>query len=137
MADRVLVRAEILKEMLLHARSEPGIECCGLLAGRDGTITSIFPARNALSSATVYEIAPQELFQLFRAIRAQGLTHLGHYHSHLSSENVPSPRDIEHAGYPDHAYFIVSPRADAPKPVRAFFIRDGTVREIEIISTMS
>jgi proteasome lid subunit RPN8/RPN11 len=137
MADSVRVRAEILKEMLLHARREPEIECCGLLAGRDGVITAIFPATNALSSATAYEIAPRELFQLFRSLRAEGLTHLGHYHSHLSSENVPSPRDIEQAGYPDHVYFIVSPRADAPQPVRAFSIRDGAVRELEIIRDAS
>ena len=137
MADSVRVRAEILKEMLLHARREPEIECCGLLAGRDGVITAIFPATNALSSATAYEIAPRELFQLFRMLRAEGLTHLGHYHSHLSSENVPSPRDIEQAGYPDHAYFIVSPRADASQPVRAFSIRDGAVVELDIIRDAS
>jgi len=137
MATSVRVRAEILKEMLLHARREPEIECCGLLAGRDGVITAIFPATNALSSATAYEIAPRELFQLFRSLRAEGLTHLGHYHSHLSSENVPSPRDIEQAGYPDHAYFIVSPRADAPQPVRAFSIRDGAVVELDIIRAAS
>ena len=137
MADPVRVRAEILKEMLLHARSDPEIECCGLLAGRDGVITTIFPATNALSSATAYEIAPRELFQLFRTIRTGGLTHLGHYHSHLSNENVPSPRDIEQACYPDHVYFIVSPRADASKSVRAFSIRDGAVWELEIIPTTS
>jgi proteasome lid subunit RPN8/RPN11 len=137
MADPVQVRVEILEEMLLRARSEPEIECCGLLAGREGTITAIFPARNALASATAYEIAPEELFRLFRAIREQGLTHLGQYHSHLSTANVPSPKDIEQAGYPDQAYFIVSPRADAPTPTRAFSIRDGAVREIEIISTVS
>ena len=133
MADSVRVRAEILKEMLLHARREPEIECCGLLAGLDGVITAIFPATNVLCSATAYEIAPRELFQLFRTLRSEGLTHLGHYHSHLSGENVPSPRDIEQAGYPDHAYFIVSPRADIANPVRAFSIRDGRVRELEII----
>src|ERR1700694_511147 len=121
MSESVKVRPEILDNMVAHAHREPRIECCGLLAGRDGVITAIFPATNALSSATAYEIAPRELFQLFRSLRAEGLTHLGHYHSHLSSENVPSPRDIEQAGYPDHAYFIVSPRADAPKAVRAFF----------------
>jgi [CysO sulfur-carrier protein]-S-L-cysteine hydrolase len=135
MADPVLIRAEILDAMLAHARSEPRIECCGLLAGRDGVITEIFPATNALASATKYEIAPQELFQLFRTIREQGLTHLGQYHSHLSTENVPSPTDIEQAGYPDHAYFIVSLRADAPKRVRAFYIREAGVQEIEIIVT--
>ncbi len=133
MAGEIHVRAEILEEMLRHARSEQEIECCGLLAGRDGVITAIFPARNALASATVYEIAPKELFQLFRTIREGGLEHLGQYHSHLTSENFPSPRDIELAGYPDHAYFIVSLRPDAANPVRAFSIRDGGVRELEII----
>jgi [CysO sulfur-carrier protein]-S-L-cysteine hydrolase len=133
MADSVLVRAEILDEMLAHARRESQMECCGLLAGHDGLITGIFPATNALASATAYEIAPRELFAMFRTLREKGLTHLGHYHSHLASDNFPSPSDIEQAGYPDHAYFIVSLRADAPKPVRAFSIRDGIVRELEII----
>jgi proteasome lid subunit RPN8/RPN11 len=70
-------------------------------------------------------------------LRAEGLTHLGQYHSHLSTDNVPSPKDIEQAGYPDQAYFIVSLRADAPKPLRAFSICDGIVRELEIIVTGS
>jgi proteasome lid subunit RPN8/RPN11 len=137
MADPIRVRAEILNEMLAHARSESKIECCGLLAGRDGVITAIFPATNSLSSPTAYEIAPRELFELFRTLRAKGLTHLGQYHSHPHTENAPSPTDIEHAGYPDHAYFIVSPRADISNPIRAFSIRDGAVRELEIASTIS
>jgi proteasome lid subunit RPN8/RPN11 len=137
MADLVQVRAEILKEMLLHAQREVEIECCGLLAGRDGAITAIFPARNALASATAFEIAPRELFLMFRTMREQGLTHLGLYHSHPRGENAPSPRDIEQAYYPGQAYFIISPRADAPNPVRAFSIYDASVREIEIVATTS
>jgi [CysO sulfur-carrier protein]-S-L-cysteine hydrolase len=137
MADSVRVRAEILKEMLLHARSEPELECCGLLAGRDGAITAIFSARNAHPSATAYEIAPQELFLIFRTMRERGLTHMGLYHSHPSGEHAPSPRDIEQAYYPDQAYFIVSPRADAPNPVRAFSICEARVQELEIIATVS
>jgi proteasome lid subunit RPN8/RPN11 len=137
MADTVRVREEVLTEMLEHARRVPQVECCGLLAGRDGVITTIFPATNALASAIAYEIAPRELFELFRTLRDKGLTHLGQYHSHLSSDNVPSPTDIEQAGYPDHVYFIVSLRADAANPVRAFSIRDGLVRELEIIATNS
>ncbi len=136
MADSVDNRAEIVEAMLAHARLEPRTECCGLLAGRDGAIGEIFPATNALASATMYEIAPRELFQLFRTMREQGLTHLGQYHSHLSSENFPSLSDIEQAGYPEQAYFIVTLLPDAPKPVRAFSIRDGAVRELEIISTL-
>jgi [CysO sulfur-carrier protein]-S-L-cysteine hydrolase len=134
MAGSIRVRADILNEMLGHARREPGIECCGLLAGRDGIVAVIFPAKNALSSVTAYEIDPRDLFLLFRQMRAEGLEHLGIYHSHPSGENVPSARDIEQAYYSDQAYFIVSPLLGAPKPVRAFSIRDGVVRELEIVA---
>jgi len=135
MADAVRVREVILKERLVQARRKPEIECCGLLAGRDGVITEIYPGTNALASATAYEIAIPELLDMFRTLRAEGLTHMGQYHSHPSTDNVPSPTDIEQAGYPDHAYFIISLRADAPNPVRAFSIRDGTFSELVIIVT--
>jgi proteasome lid subunit RPN8/RPN11 len=137
MSDSIRVRAAILSEILAQARRKPEMECCGLLAGREGVITEIFPGTNALASATAYEIAPRELFDMFRTLRAEGLTHMGQYHSHPFSDNVPSSTDIEQAGYPDHAYFIVSLRTDAPNPVRAFSIRDGVVRELEIIATIS
>ena len=132
MAGEIRIRAELLEEMIRHARSEPEVECCGLLAGRDGVITKSFPTTNALASATVYEIAPLELFQLFRLLREEGLEHLGHYHSHLHSENFPSERDIAQAYYTDQAYFIISPQAGATRPVRAFIIRDGNVEELKI-----
>ena len=132
MPQEIRVRAHIVEEMLRLARSEPRVECCGLLAGADGIITKIFPTKNALASPTAYEVAPQELFPLFRQMREEGLEHLGIYHSHPATENFPSPSDIELAGYPYQAYFIISPLPAAPNPVRAFFIRDGNVEELAL-----
>jgi proteasome lid subunit RPN8/RPN11 len=133
MAQGIRARAEIIEEMLLRARNEPRLECCGLLAGRDGIITAIFPATNALASATAYEIAPQELYELFRRMREEGLDHLGIYHSHPAGENVPSSSDIEQAYYPQQGYFIISPLPGASRPVRVFFIRDGQVEELQLV----
>jgi proteasome lid subunit RPN8/RPN11 len=135
MTGEIRIRAAVFSEILRQARLQQHIECCGLLAGRDGVITEIFPARNSLASPTRYEIAPRDLFQIFRDLRAGKLTHLGQYHSHLSSENVPSPTDIEQAGYPEQAYFIVSLREDAANPIRAFSIHDGLVEELQVIVT--
>lgn len=124
--------------MLDHAGREPSRECCGLLAGRDGVITSALSAMNAASDpAVAYEIAPQELFRLMHEIRAARLELLGIYHSHPKGENEPSPTDIARAFYPDAAYFIISPRAvsmsgGAAQPVRAFSIRDGRATELKI-----
>jgi proteasome lid subunit RPN8/RPN11 len=129
MAPQVMIRFEIIEKMLGHARSKPSLECCGLLAGSAGVITRIFPARNALASATAYKIDPLESFRLFRQIREVGLDHLGLYHSHPASDNIPSPTDIAQSYYPEQSYFIISLVAGIARPVRAFFIRDGCVEE--------
>ena len=132
MAGVVRVRAEILARLLEEARRDPTVECCGLLAGSDAVIAAIFPAQNALASATAYVIAPGELFRMFREMRAAGLEHLGIYHSHPAGGNWPSPRDIERAYYPEVSYFIISPAPAARQSVRAFSIREGRVSELTI-----
>lgn len=119
--------------MIAHARRDASVECCGLLAGRDGAITWIYSAANvAEKAATSYEIAPKEIFEAMRAMRAEGTEMLGIYHSHPNGKNEPSPRDIEQAYYSEAAYFIISPRDDSERGVRAFSIREGRVEEIEI-----
>jgi proteasome lid subunit RPN8/RPN11 len=129
----IQIRREIVVAMREEVAKTPRQECCGLLAGRNGIISESFPARNAHPNpAAGYEIAPQELFQFMREIRAHDLQLLGIYHSHPRGENFPSRTDIEHAYYPDTPYFILSPLPDAPQPVRAFLIRDGEVKKLDI-----
>jgi proteasome lid subunit RPN8/RPN11 len=132
MAGVIRVRAEILTRLLEEARRDAARECCGLLAGSQAEVTHIFPATNVLASATSYEIAAEELFRMFREMRAASLDHLGIYHSHPTGDNAPSRRDLQRASYPDVAYFILSPLDAAPKPVRAFAIRDGAAAELMI-----
>ncbi len=132
MRDVVRVHAGVLERLLEEARRNPSEECCGLLAGKEKVISEILPARNQLGSATAYEIAPEELFGLFKQIRAAGLEHLGIYHSHPLGDNAPSPTDIERAFYLDVAYLIVSPGAEPGRAVRAFRIREGLVEELQI-----
>jgi proteasome lid subunit RPN8/RPN11 len=129
----IRIRREAFENATRHAEREPRQECCGLMAGCGGIIMNAFAATNAAAdTAKNYEIAPEELFRLMRGIRAAGMTLMGIYHSHPNGDNVPSPRDIERAYYPDVAYFILSPRA--PAPVRAFSIRQGRVKELKIIA---
>jgi proteasome lid subunit RPN8/RPN11 len=131
--DAIHIAQPVLLSLLAESRRDPTRECCGLLAGNNAAITTIFPAHNIHPApATAYEIAPKELFRLFREIRAQGLDLLGIYHSHPTGDNSPSPTDIERAYYADAAYFIICPRLNAKKHVRAFRIRDGRSDELEI-----
>lgn len=128
----IRVKREVLERLLAEARRDSALECCGLLAGRDGVVTTVLAATNVAASVTAYEIAPEELFRLFRRMRAAGLEHLGVYHSHPAGDNSPSPRDLERAFYPGVAYLIASPLAPE-KPIRAFSIRDGSSTELHIV----
>jgi proteasome lid subunit RPN8/RPN11 len=127
------IHRDVVAEMRSDAEREATKECCGLMAGRGGVITAIYPGANASANpATSYEIAPRDLFRIMREIRAAGLELLGIYHSHPTGDNYPSPRDIERAFYSDAAYFILSAHLGAPKALRAFSICDGKVTELEI-----
>jgi proteasome lid subunit RPN8/RPN11 len=132
MDDWVRIERDIFDQLLAEACANPNIECCGLLAGRDAVISAILPAKNTLQSPKAYEIAPQELFDLFRRIRSEGLEHLGIYHSHPKGENDPSPLDIERSFYPDTAYLIISMRPAVSRPIRAFRIVEGQARELSL-----
>jgi len=132
MDDWVRIERDIFDQLLAEACANPNIECCGLLAGRDAVISYILPAKNTLQSPKAYEIAPQELFDLFRRIRSEGLEHLGIYHSHPNGENDPSPLDIERSFYPDTAYLIISMRPAVSRPIRAFRIVEGQARELSL-----
>lgn len=132
MDDSVRIERAVFDRLLAEARANSNIECCGLLAGRKGIISAVLSAKNALQSATSYEIAPEELFALFRRMRSKGLEHLGIYHSHPKGENSPSPIDLERAFYPEAAYLIICPQFAASRPIRAFRIIEGRARELSL-----
>jgi [CysO sulfur-carrier protein]-S-L-cysteine hydrolase len=133
LAKRVRIRRTVLSALIAQARKNPHEEVCGLLSGRDGEILEIFPATNAAEKpATSYEIGPREMFASMRTLRRAKLDLLGIYHSHPRTINEPSPTDISTAFYQDVAYFIASPDEHADRPVRAFTIREGVAKELEI-----
>jgi len=132
MSPVIPIRRDLLDWLRAEALRYPAHECCGLLAGANGVISAAFPARNVLASPIAFEIAPEDLFAIFRSLRAAGLEHLGIYHSHPSGPETPSPTDIERAYYPEAAYFILTPCPEGKARVRAFSIREGLFAELKI-----
>jgi proteasome lid subunit RPN8/RPN11 len=135
MKRAVRSRRKIYGQLLEHARRQPHRECCGILAGQNGLITQAFAAHNvAADPVRNYQIAPREIARLTAELRKRRLEFLGIYHSHPHwlEANEPSPTDISLAGYPEAAYFIITPRPYASNPIRAFSIRDGRAMELEI-----
>ncbi len=107
---RLLIPRPIYEAMLAHAHVELPAECCGLLAGTIadgvGTMTHHFPLINALKSPTEYESEPRSMLGAQKAMRASGVVELAVYHSHPTSEPIPSRHDLERS-YGEHVVNLI------------------------------
>jgi [CysO sulfur-carrier protein]-S-L-cysteine hydrolase len=129
----VRIAQSLLDEIAAHAREEAPNECCGMVAGSNGTAIRVYRARNAEASPFRYTIHPQDQFRITMEIEERGEEIAAIYHSHTKSPAEPSQTDINLAGnWPDPLYLICS-LADPEAPdVRAFAIRDGRVEEVTL-----
>ena len=132
MTDHLELPAALRDAIVSHARAESPREACGLVAGRDGRATRVIRCVNAHPAAvTRYTIDPREQLRAFRDMEANGEDLVAIYHSHPATQAYPSPTDRAESHYPEAIYVLVSLR-DAAPDVRAFRIRDGWVREVDL-----
>ena len=126
------IAADLLGEMIAHARREAPNECCGLVAVRDGEAISVHPTENMAASPFRFEIDGLVMLGLLDELEdAEAVPGLI-YHSHTRSEPYPSQTDINFAqGWPGWHWLIVGV-AGEEADVRCFEIEDGEVREVSI-----
>ncbi len=123
---------DYVDEMIAHARGDVPNECCGIIAGEDGTATKLYRAINAEASPYRYSVEPKDLLRIYRDLDSNGWDVLVIYHSHTHTEAYPSPTDIRLAAWEDAYYVLVSLEDDDNPAVRAFRIQDGEVTEEEL-----
>jgi proteasome lid subunit RPN8/RPN11 len=128
----VRISADLYAELLAHGREEAPNECCGMIASEDGTAVQVHRATNAAASPLRYEVDGRELLQITDEIENAGHELGAIYHSHTRSPPYPSQTDINLAFYPDSLYVILGLAGDEPE-LRAYTIRDGEVRDAEIL----
>lgn len=113
--------ADIVDEMIRHARELDPHECCGILAGQDGHVSEHYRITNILATMTETELArfdqaklsdlkqlspeeradiafqmdAQEMSLAQKDIRQKGLVLQAFYHSHTVSPARPSVTDIK------------------------------------------
>jgi [CysO sulfur-carrier protein]-S-L-cysteine hydrolase len=122
----------IYDQMLEQARQEAPNECCGIIGGKDGAASTMYPATNAEQSPLRYTLDPADLYRItFQEIPENDEEMLAIYHSHTASPAYPSQTDINLATYPDSIYLILS-LAEGEQPLRGFRISDGEISEVEL-----
>ena len=119
-------------EIIAHAREDAPNECCGIIAGNDGSTTKLYRALNAEASPYRYNVDPKDQLRIYRDIDGKGWDVLAIYHSHTHTKAYPSPTDVQLAAWPEAYYVIVSLEDEANPVLRAFRIEDGQVTEEEL-----
>jgi [CysO sulfur-carrier protein]-S-L-cysteine hydrolase len=125
--------------MVAHCLAGRPNEACGLLGGRDGRVSRVYPMTNAAASPVRYALDPHEPLQIYRQLETEGWELAGVFHSHTRTEAYPSPTDVRLA-IEDVPYVIVSLAIDAPV-IRAFRIcktdwadETGDIQELLVLS---
>jgi len=118
--------------MLAHAQSEMPNECVGILSGRiaagNAHVLRGYSLVNDLVSPTEYHSKPESLFAVAREMRLLGHTLLVVYHSHPTSDPIPSRKDLERNNYPDAIHIIISLKSGTPL-ARAWWLTNTDYRE--------
>jgi len=117
----------IYDDIVAHAREGFPLEVCGILGGKDGTVSTIYRMTNTDLSNEHFTMAPREQFAVVKDLRTQGLEMAAIYHSHPETPARPSEEDIRLALTPGVSYVIVSLAVPEEPVVRSFRIPDGKV----------
>jgi proteasome lid subunit RPN8/RPN11 len=130
-AFRLQVPRRLYEEMIAQAVAELPNECCGLLAGTpEGRVTHRYALVNAAASPVEYLSEPRSMFEAVRAMRSHGIDIVAVYHSHPSSEALPSRTDKERTYSPEIVNLIISLKSDV-SDVRGWLLNESDAREVE------
>jgi proteasome lid subunit RPN8/RPN11 len=129
----VKISQALVDEMIAHAREDVPNECCGMVAGKDGTAVEVLRGINVAASPLRYEMTGQSFFDMLKAIEDKGLQLVAIYHSHTKSPAYPSQTDVNQGqNWPEQIYVIIS-LADAENPdVQAFHLADLKIADAEL-----
>ncbi len=130
--NSLIITKELLNEIISHCREVYPNEACGILAGKGRIVQKVYKMINIENSGVSYMMEPGEQFVVMKDIRRQGLEMAAIYHSHPHADAFPSVKDISLAFYSDSLYVVVSLIYEKPV-IKAFEIRAGIVREVEIL----
>jgi proteasome lid subunit RPN8/RPN11 len=120
-------------EIVAHCRRVYPKEACGILAGKQGTVTQAYPMRNVEDSPVGYAMDPREQLQVEKQMRAWGQQMLGIYHSHTASAAYPSPVDVRLAISPDLSYVLISLKDEKRPELKSYRIDGQTVTPEELV----
>jgi proteasome lid subunit RPN8/RPN11 len=137
---RLQIPRNLYDEMIAQAFAELPNECCGLFAApadcpeqAHGALPIVravqrYSLVNALASPVEFLSEPGSMFAAVRDMHPRGIDIVAIYHSHPTSDPVPSRKDLDRNYSPDVMNLIVSLKTGRPA-VRGWWLGEQGFRE--------
>ena len=132
--SELIIPENLLKAMRDHCIACLPDEACGILSGREGRVSRIYPMTNKEPSPVSYLADSREQLRIQKEMREKNEGMLAIFHSHPRSPAYPSAKDVSLAFYDDAVYVIVGLTESGVSEIRAFTIAEGVVTEIPLRS---
>jgi proteasome lid subunit RPN8/RPN11 len=141
MPFRLVIPKDVYSVMVGQALTEQPNECCGLLAGtleapKDGDlavgrVVRRYPLVNAAASPKRYHSEGRDLLDAHKDMRHEVLELLAVYHSHPTSEPVPSRTDQENWWHGPNVVCLIVSLTTTPPTVRGWWMTEQGFHEAE------
>ncbi len=122
----------IYNNIIDHAREGLPLEICGILGGKEDTVSVIYRMVNTDAKSDHFMMDPREQISVMKDLRLKQLEMTAFYHSHPEGPAYPSAEDIRLAFYPDVYSLIISLEQPDNPVLNAFKISDGQVETITL-----
>lgn len=108
---QLIIPAHLWEKILSHAKEQAPKECCGYLLGRregeSNVVEEVFPMQNTHPQPKEhFSFSPKEQLRVLREY--SHLQIIGIYHSHPSSDPIPSQEDKEYMYFETYSNLILS-----------------------------
>jgi proteasome lid subunit RPN8/RPN11 len=131
---RLEVPRDVYEAMVAQAQAELPNECCGLLAGvveeGIGRVVKRYPLVNRAASGKEYLADGSDLCAAHRDMRERKLEVLVIYHSHPTSDPVPSKTDLARNYWPGVVHLIIGLAGPEPA-VRGWWLTETDFSEAD------
>ena len=131
----MVIAADLLDDMVAHARNEYDAECCGMVAYEPAApprAVRVHRAKNIFASRKRFEIDGKEVLRVMNEFEDAGWEMGAIYHSHTHTAPYPSQTDINFAAKWPGVEWVIVGLAKAQPEVRCYLIEDGEVTEVPL-----
>ncbi len=133
MNNTITLPRTLATSLLGMAQQSPQAEICGLISAKNGDVSGLYPVTNAADNpANRYRMDPGAQIDAMRQIREKGEALFAIYHSHPTTQAVPSAKDLSAANYPQATYLIISLNTEGVLVMRGFCLQKNKVQEVRL-----